>query len=83
MCLVHRLGGHESGGWCTALEFDEPSCHVFVGDNTGAITMLKLDPGACTVITKLQVSVACMMILVNINKMLILSTFLARTNLTF
>uniref|UniRef100_A0A2P2I7C9 WD repeat and FYVE domain-containing protein 2-like n=1 Tax=Hirondellea gigas TaxID=1518452 RepID=A0A2P2I7C9_9CRUS len=55
----HRLGGHECSGWCTALEFDEPSCHVFVADYTGTITMLKLESGSCTLITQLKGHTAC------------------------
>ena len=50
-----RLGGYECSGWCTSMAFDEPSGHVFVGDNTGAISMLKLDAGSCNLITTLRV----------------------------
>jgi len=39
-----RLGGHICQSWAFSLEFDYASRHVFVGDASGQITMLRLDP---------------------------------------
>jgi len=39
-----RLGGHICQSWVLCLEFDFASRHVFIGDASGQITMLKLDP---------------------------------------
>ncbi|XP_018009401.1 WD repeat and FYVE domain-containing protein 2 isoform X2 [Hyalella azteca] len=55
----HRLGGYECGGWCSSMEFDAPTSHVFVGDYTGVITMLKLDAGSCTLVTTLRGHTSC------------------------
>ncbi|XP_064104022.1 WD repeat and FYVE domain-containing protein 2-like isoform X2 [Macrobrachium nipponense] len=49
-----RLGGHQCTGWCTALQFDSKSRHVFVGDYSGNITMLKLEENGPQVITTLK-----------------------------
>ncbi|CAL4231173.1 unnamed protein product, partial [Meganyctiphanes norvegica] len=49
-----RLGGHLCSGWCTALQFDYKSKHVFIGDYSGQITMLKLEESGCSVITILK-----------------------------
>ncbi|KAF2351144.1 WD40 repeat [Trinorchestia longiramus] len=55
----HRLGGYECGGWCSSIEFDSLTSHVFVGDYTGVITMLKLDSGGCTLVTTLRGHTHC------------------------
>jgi len=39
-----RLGGHICTAWANCLQFDEATKHAFVGDASGQITMLKLDP---------------------------------------
>ncbi|XP_071539125.1 WD repeat and FYVE domain-containing protein 2 [Panulirus ornatus] len=49
-----RLGGHQCSGWCTALQFDSTSKHIFVGDYSGQITMLKLEENGPQVITVLK-----------------------------
>ncbi|KAG7160630.1 WD repeat and FYVE domain-containing protein 2-like [Homarus americanus] len=49
-----RLGGHQCSGWCTALQYDEKSKHIFVGDYSGQITMLKLEEGGPQIITVLK-----------------------------
>ncbi|KAK7070597.1 WD repeat and FYVE domain-containing protein 2 [Halocaridina rubra] len=49
-----RLGGHQCSGWCTALQYDYKSRHVFVGDYSGSITMLKLEENGPQVITNLK-----------------------------
>ncbi|XP_043242592.1 WD repeat and FYVE domain-containing protein 2-like [Amphibalanus amphitrite] len=49
-----RLGGHQTDAWCTAMQYDMTSKHVFVGDYSGLITMLKLDESGPTLITKLN-----------------------------
>lgn len=54
-----RLGGHQSSGWCTALQYDYKSKHVFVGDYSGQITMLKLEESGPQVITVLKVIYFC------------------------
>ncbi|KAG8242110.1 WD repeat and FYVE domain-containing protein 2 [Homalodisca vitripennis] len=52
------LGNFLSNAWCTALVFDSASKHAFVGDYSGVITMLKLEPGVgaggCRVITSIK-----------------------------
>ncbi|XP_050710801.1 WD repeat and FYVE domain-containing protein 2-like isoform X2 [Eriocheir sinensis] len=49
-----RLGGHQCSAWCTALQYDAKSRHVFVGDYGGQITMLKLEETGPQVITVLK-----------------------------
>ncbi|MPC73414.1 WD repeat and FYVE domain-containing protein 2 [Portunus trituberculatus] len=49
-----RLGGHQCSAWCTALQYDAKSTHVFVGDYGGQITMLKLEETGPQVITVLK-----------------------------
>ena len=51
-----RLGGHQCSAWCTALQYDSKSTHVFVGDYGGQIIMLKLEETGPQVITVLKVS---------------------------
>lgn len=51
-----RLGGHQCSAWCTALQYDAKSRHVFVGDYGGQITMLKLEETGPQVITVLKVN---------------------------
>ncbi|XP_049802981.1 WD repeat and FYVE domain-containing protein 2 [Schistocerca nitens] len=48
------LGSYQSEAWCTALQFDAPSKHAFVGDYSGQITMLKLENTGVQVITALK-----------------------------
>ncbi|XP_071447598.1 WD repeat and FYVE domain-containing protein 2 [Hetaerina americana] len=38
------LGRHQLQAWCLALKYDVESRHVFVGDYSGQIAMLKVDP---------------------------------------
>ncbi|XP_035692990.1 WD repeat and FYVE domain-containing protein 2-like [Branchiostoma floridae] len=50
-----RLGGFQSGAWCTAVQFDVESKHVFVGDFSGHIQVLKLEGnGGVTQVTTLK-----------------------------
>ncbi|XP_054284616.1 WD repeat and FYVE domain-containing protein 2-like [Macrosteles quadrilineatus] len=49
-----QLGNFISNAWCTALVFDAPSKHAFVGDYSGVITMLKLSNAGCQIITSLK-----------------------------
>uniref|UniRef100_T1J4T5 FYVE-type domain-containing protein n=1 Tax=Strigamia maritima TaxID=126957 RepID=T1J4T5_STRMM len=50
----HRLGGHLITAWCTSLQFDSQSKHVFIGDYSGHVTMLKVGDDGCQVITTLK-----------------------------
>jgi WD repeat and FYVE domain-containing protein 2 len=49
-----RIGGYTFEAWCTAMQYDSLSKHVFVGDFAGHILMLKLDPTGCTMVTTLK-----------------------------
>ncbi|XP_073987700.1 WD repeat and FYVE domain containing 2 isoform X1 [Rhodnius prolixus] len=49
-----NLGSYPTSAWCTALVFDSQSKHAFVGDYSGAITMLKLESTGIREITKLK-----------------------------
>lgn len=48
------LGNFSSSAWFTALVFDSQSKFAFVGDYSGIITMLRLDPGGAHVFTSLK-----------------------------
>ncbi|EDV21990.1 uncharacterized protein TRIADDRAFT_29458 [Trichoplax adhaerens] len=37
-----RLGGYQANAWCIALEFDQDSKHIFVGDYGGSIAVLRV-----------------------------------------
>lgn len=50
-----RLGGHQCSAGCTSIEYDHLSNHVFVGDYTGQILMIKLEENCYQVITTLKV----------------------------
>ncbi|KAB7505958.1 WD repeat and FYVE domain-containing protein 2 [Armadillidium nasatum] len=49
-----RLGGHQCSAGCTSIEYDHLSNHVFVGDYTGQILMIKLEENCYQVITTLK-----------------------------
>ncbi|KAI1285878.1 WD repeat and FYVE domain-containing protein 2 [Halotydeus destructor] len=49
-----RLGGFQSNTWCTALQFDMQSKHAFIGDQSGQITMLKIEENTYKPITTLK-----------------------------
>ncbi|XP_023221824.1 WD repeat and FYVE domain-containing protein 2-like [Centruroides sculpturatus] len=49
-----RLGGFQCNAWCTALQYDMQSKHVFIGDYSGQITMLKIEDSGYKPITTLK-----------------------------
>lgn len=49
-----RIGGYTFEAWCCGLQYDAPSKHAFVGDHAGQITMLKLEPNGCSLVTILK-----------------------------
>ncbi|XP_014662505.1 PREDICTED: WD repeat and FYVE domain-containing protein 2-like [Priapulus caudatus] len=49
-----RLGGFQANSWCTALDFDIQTKHAFIGDLSGAITVLKVDNNDYVYITTLK-----------------------------
>uniref|UniRef100_A0A6G1S5K9 WD repeat and FYVE domain-containing protein 2 n=1 Tax=Aceria tosichella TaxID=561515 RepID=A0A6G1S5K9_9ACAR len=49
-----RLGSHPFQNSCTAVQFDPQSKHVFVAEQNGQISMLKLEQNSCRHITTLH-----------------------------
>ncbi|UYV79634.1 WDFY2 [Cordylochernes scorpioides] len=49
-----RLGGFQCSAWCTALQYDSQSKHVFIGDYSGQITMLKLEDATYKSVTNFK-----------------------------
>lgn len=49
-----RLGGFQCNAWCTAIQFDMQTKHVFIGDYSGQITMLKVEENGYKPITTLK-----------------------------
>ncbi|GFR11393.1 WD repeat and FYVE domain-containing protein 2 [Trichonephila clavata] len=49
-----RLGGFQCNAWCTAVQFDAQSKHVFIGDYSGQVTMLKIEESGYKPITTLK-----------------------------
>jgi hypothetical protein len=49
-----RLGSHSFQNSCTAVQFDSQSKHVFVSEQNGQISMLKLEQNSCRHITTLH-----------------------------
>lgn len=49
-----RMGEYHLNAWCTALEFDLQTKHVFIGDLSGQITVLKVEHQTTTYITTLK-----------------------------
>ncbi|KAI0226883.1 WD repeat and FYVE domain-containing protein 2 [Lamellibrachia satsuma] len=49
-----RLGGYQTSGWCTSLQFDSQSRYVFIGDYSGEISMLVINETSFKLITTLK-----------------------------
>ena len=49
-----RLGGYNCPSWCTSLAYDEAARYVFVGDQAGSITVLKLDENGVKFVNTLK-----------------------------
>ncbi|XP_074633755.1 WD repeat and FYVE domain-containing protein 2-like isoform X2 [Acropora palmata] len=49
-----RLGGYQTEAWCTSLQFDAESKHVFVGDYGAHISIIKLENNSPSLITTLN-----------------------------
>ncbi|XP_068685348.1 uncharacterized protein [Montipora foliosa] len=49
-----RLGGYQTEAWCTSLQFDADSKHVFVGDYGGHISVIKLENNSPSLVTTLN-----------------------------
>ncbi|KAG5282818.1 hypothetical protein AALO_G00034950 [Alosa alosa] len=43
----HLLGTHRTAAYVTGLQFDVETRHVFVGDQSGQVTILKLEQDTC------------------------------------
>ncbi|XP_036760744.2 WD repeat and FYVE domain-containing protein 2 isoform X2 [Manis pentadactyla] len=46
-----RLGGRRTGAVASGLQFDVETRHVFIGDHSGQVTILKLEQENCTLVT--------------------------------
>ncbi|XP_024900533.1 WD repeat and FYVE domain-containing protein 2 isoform X1 [Pteropus alecto] len=46
-----RLGGYRTSAVASGLQFDVETRHVFIGDHSGQVTILKLEQENCTLIT--------------------------------
>ncbi|XP_036311133.1 WD repeat and FYVE domain-containing protein 2 isoform X2 [Pipistrellus kuhlii] len=46
-----RLGGYRTGAVASGLQFDVETRHVFIGDHSGQVTILKLEQENCTLVT--------------------------------
>ncbi|XP_069061547.1 WD repeat and FYVE domain-containing protein 2 isoform X2 [Pleurodeles waltl] len=46
-----RLGSYRTGAWAACLQFDIETRHVFVGDHSGQVTILKLEQENCSLVT--------------------------------
>uniref|UniRef100_A0A7M4E2K1 WD repeat and FYVE domain containing 2 n=1 Tax=Crocodylus porosus TaxID=8502 RepID=A0A7M4E2K1_CROPO len=46
-----RLGGYRTSAGACGLQFDVETRHVFVGDHSGQVTILKLEPQSCSLVT--------------------------------
>ncbi|KAL9963501.1 hypothetical protein ACROYT_G027012 [Oculina patagonica] len=49
-----RLGGYQTEAWCTSIQFDADSKHVFVGDYGGHISVIKLETNSPSLVTTLN-----------------------------
>lgn len=50
----NKIGSYTFEAWCTAMQFDSLSKHVFIGDFAGQITMLKLQQSGASMVTILK-----------------------------
>ncbi|XP_046519998.1 WD repeat and FYVE domain-containing protein 2 isoform X2 [Equus quagga] len=47
----HRLGGYRTSAVASGLQFDVETRHVFIGDHSGQVTILKLEQENCSLVT--------------------------------
>lgn len=47
----HLLGSHRTAAWVTRIQFDVETRHVFVGEQSGQVTIFKLDADTCSLVT--------------------------------
>ncbi|XP_043558028.1 WD repeat and FYVE domain-containing protein 1-like [Chiloscyllium plagiosum] len=47
-------GRHCFTAWASCLQYDMETCHAFVGDYSGQITLLKLEQNSCSIISTLK-----------------------------
>ncbi|GAA6080949.1 WD repeat and FYVE domain-containing protein 2, partial [Tachysurus ichikawai] len=47
----HQLGTYRTAAWVTGLQFDVETRHAFVGDQSGQVTILKLEQDNCSLVT--------------------------------
>ncbi|XP_029968611.1 WD repeat and FYVE domain-containing protein 2 [Salarias fasciatus] len=45
------LGTHRTAAWVSGLQFDVETRHAFVGDQSGQVTILKLEQDSCSLVT--------------------------------
>lgn len=46
-----QLGTHRTSTWVSGLQFDVETRHAFVGDQSGQVTILKLEQDSCSLVT--------------------------------
>ncbi|KAK7938470.1 hypothetical protein WMY93_001796 [Mugilogobius chulae] len=46
-----QLGTHRTSSWVSGLQFDVETRHAFVGDQSGQVTILKLEQDSCSLVT--------------------------------
>uniref|UniRef100_A0A674MC03 WD repeat and FYVE domain containing 2 n=1 Tax=Takifugu rubripes TaxID=31033 RepID=A0A674MC03_TAKRU len=46
-----QLGTYHTAAWVTGLQFDVETRHAFVGDQSGQVTILKLEQDSCSLVT--------------------------------
>ncbi|XP_037543081.1 WD repeat and FYVE domain-containing protein 2 [Nematolebias whitei] len=46
-----QLGTHHTAAWVSGLQFDVETRHAFVGDQSGQVTILKLEQDSCSLVT--------------------------------
>uniref|UniRef100_A0A915IZ64 FYVE-type domain-containing protein n=1 Tax=Romanomermis culicivorax TaxID=13658 RepID=A0A915IZ64_ROMCU len=61
---TRRLGCFDVGEFCTSLQFDSPAKYVFIGDNAGNISVLRLRDNSYELITRLSAHSGCIKSLV-------------------
>ncbi|XP_031218529.1 WD repeat and FYVE domain-containing protein 2 isoform X2 [Mastomys coucha] len=49
-----RLGGYRTSAVASGLQFDVETRHVFIGDHSGQVTILKLEQENCTLLTSFR-----------------------------
>ncbi|CAB4004622.1 WD repeat and FYVE domain-containing 2-like isoform X1, partial [Paramuricea clavata] len=49
-----RMGGYQTQAWCTSIQFDPQTKHIFVGDYSGLISVLRLENNLVALKTTLK-----------------------------